>query len=347
MSKEESKQSDFAGIKKIKYGNDECATNIYKQIGFDENGKPFIFNDEGKKIFFTVANGERIEEIENGDTIVREYADLCGNIRTFIYNKEQYNNKLIFEATKTSKPYYDCCSENEVIGSSDYIVLSTINLISCIKKVNRVWEYDSSKNKLSFDNEEYDYEIDVRHLRGPYDTIDFIRQESDSDDDYDDKKDNKQYKYNQIDFYKWLCEYKKNISKCINNCKQSDMKIFKQKGNIDYNYIDKLIDEQENTCWKCHDALTVFEYVPYCSYKFSIDRIDNNKPHDKDNVRMSCYFCNCVNHAKYDKNTKLKCEDKTCFCNHRLFDKYNMDLYKEDLKRHYKEKRNFLYNLKE
>ncbi len=64
--------------------------------------------------------------------------------------------------------------------------------------------------------------------------------------------------------------------------------------------------------------MITFLYAPYCCYKFSIDRLDNSKPHDKDNVKMSCYFCNCKDHILYNKTEKYKCIDKKCLCNNNI-----------------------------
>jgi hypothetical protein len=116
--------------------------------------------------------------------------------------------------------------------------------------------------------------------------------------------------------------YEQNIKKCINNCKQTDKKKLNWNGkcklthigNIDYEYIDNLLKEQNYKCYLCGDKVFTYLYIPYCSYKFSIDRINNDEPHDKGNVKISCYFCNCKDHIAYGKNTKEKCDDKTCFC---------------------------------
>jgi hypothetical protein len=90
---------------------------------------------------------------------------------------------------------------------------------------------------------------------------------------------------------------------------QTDNKKLELVGDIDYKFINKLIKQQKYKCYQCNDKLVTFLYVPYCCYKFSIDRIDNNKPHNKDNVKISCYFCNCKDHFLYDKKEKLKCNN--------------------------------------
>ena len=73
--------------------------------------------------------------------------------------------------------------------------------------------------------------------------------------------------------------------------------------------------EQNNKCYICNDIVLTHSYVPYCCYKFSIDRLDNLKPHDLDNVKISCYYCNCKNHILYNKHEKNKCENNIYLCN--------------------------------
>lgn len=118
-------------------------------------------------------------------------------------------------------------------------------------------------------------------------------------------------------------EETKNIRKTIANSKQSDKKKLNwtgrgkldSVGDITYEYIHNLLTEQEYECYSCGDPVLTHSYVPYCSYKFSIDRIDNDKPHNKDNVKISCYFCNCKDHNAFNRTEKLKCKDEKCFCN--------------------------------
>lgn len=118
-------------------------------------------------------------------------------------------------------------------------------------------------------------------------------------------------------------EQTKNIRKAIANSKQSDKNKLnwggngklESVGNITYEYITELLKIQRYKCYICNDNVLTHSYVPFCSYKFSIDRLDNYKPHDIDNVKISCYFCNCKNHILFNKSEKLKCEDKKCECN--------------------------------
>jgi len=115
---------------------------------------------------------------------------------------------------------------------------------------------------------------------------------------------------------------KKNIQKAISNSKQSDKKKLTYSGpsklnsigNINYIFIKDMIESQNYKCYLCDDIILTHTYAPYCCFKFSIDRINNNQPHDTDNVRMSCYFCNCKNHVLYGKTEKVNCDDKDCGC---------------------------------
>lgn len=69
-----------------------------------------------------------------------------------------------------------------------------------------------------------------------------------------------------------------------------------------------LLYEQNNKCIICHDSLLLINYKQYCCYQFSIDRINNNKPHNKDNIRITCYYCNCKHHNKFSQLNK-KCNE--------------------------------------
>jgi hypothetical protein len=116
---------------------------------------------------------------------------------------------------------------------------------------------------------------------------------------------------------------RKNIQKCISNCRYLDKKkldwIGRGKldhvGNITYCDIINLLKKQNYKCHICGDVVLTHSYAPFCAYKFSIDRIDNDEPHDVSNVKISCYYCNCKDHIAYNQihPTKTKCNNK-CAC---------------------------------
>lgn len=97
---------------------------------------------------------------------------------------------------------------------------------------------------------------------------------------------------------------KENIQKKIYNCKQFDKKKFNRIGNIKYENIINILKIQDNKCHKCNDKVLLYNYQPKCLYQFSIDRLNNNEPHDNSNIKISCYFCNCKDHYLFDIKTK-------------------------------------------
>lgn len=108
-------------------------------------------------------------------------------------------------------------------------------------------------------------------------------------------------------------EEKYKIKKKIDNCIRNDIKNFKIKGNITYEHICELLKLQKYECYICWEKVLTCNYKPYCCNQFSIDRIDNKFPHNINNIRISCYFCNCKNHYLYDK-TEKKCDIIDCNC---------------------------------
>lgn len=81
----------------------------------------------------------------------------------------------------------------------------------------------------------------------------------------------------------------------INSYKQQDIK----KGRIitsnyvSINDVKKLLFKQDNKCYVCSDNVITEEWEQNCLYQFTLDRIDNSLPHDKNNVLICCYYCNC------------------------------------------------------
>jgi hypothetical protein len=209
--------------------------------------------------------------------------------------------------------------EDGVEENTEIIANNTTNLFECAKKVNEIREIDFINNKLKeIQHLTIYYYIAIYKYKecGYYNIIDICTDEYYFFNDY--KVETK--KGILFDVVK---NEIKNIKKCIENCKSSDKKKLKwvgngkleNIGNIHYEYIIQLIKEQNYRCYKCNDIVLTHSYIPYCSYKFSIDRLDNNKPHNIDNIKVSCYFCNCKNHIAFNKPEKIKCENKKCLCN--------------------------------
>jgi hypothetical protein len=92
--------------------------------------------------------------------------------------------------------------------------------------------------------------------------------------------------------------------------------------------VKKLIRKQEEKCYVCGDVVSISSCIPTvekepkdmnenellsfinnemyspthtskCMYQFTLDRIDNKLPHNRDNVLICCYYCNC--HGENDR----------------------------------------------
>jgi hypothetical protein len=209
------------------------------------------------------------------------------------------------------------CDEDGENQNTEIIVNYTTNLFECANKVNDIRNIDFNSNQLK----------EIQHLTIYYYVViylnhTYVRTLYICEDDYYFMDDYKVKTKKGILFNVEKQELT-NIKKCIENCKSSDKKKLNwagngkldKIGNINYEYIIQLLNEQNYKCYKCNDTVLTYSYIPFCSYKFSIDRLDNNKPHDLGNVKISCYFCNCKNHIAFNKQEKLKCEDKKCLCN--------------------------------
>ena len=109
----------------------------------------------------------------------------------------------------------------------------------------------------------------------------------------------------------------KSIRRKIKGYNQTDMKRFGVIGNIQIEDVTELLNKQKFKCYKCDDMVLTFGWKPRCMYQFSIDRIDNSLPHDRTNILISCYYCNCNNYIANqllcDANNYKIC-DSLCHC---------------------------------
>ena len=141
------------------------------------------------------------------------------------------------------------------------------------------------------------------------------------------------YDKNNNTFICYKCEHpniKVSIDKKIINYKKTDMNNFGIEGNITTKDIMLLLNKQKFKCYVCEDIVLTFGWKPLCLYQFSVDRIDNSLPHNKDNVLISCYYCNCISYftnvLQCGENIKYKICDNNCHC-----DKRNIKLKREDI----------------
>ena len=80
------------------------------------------------------------------------------------------------------------------------------------------------------------------------------------------------------------------IKKIIYNSRKSDLFYYRYNPDnyIDYDFIKEMVINNPCCCY-CDVVLT---YNEYAQNMCSIERIDNNKCHSKDNVKISCLSCN-------------------------------------------------------
>lgn len=127
----------------------------------------------------------------------------------------------------------------------------------------------------------------------------------------------------------------KNIKNKLNVLLAKDKNDYGMRGNLNYNDVKKLLNKQKLKCYICDDILICHNWKPRCLYQFSIDRLDNSQPHNKNNCLISCYYCNCRFHPNfnYDKKT---CEGG---CHNEI---RNIIITKKDIS---DEKKNLLLNI--
>ena len=84
----------------------------------------------------------------------------------------------------------------------------------------------------------------------------------------------------------------------INTYTSKDKRRFDIAGNVSVEDVKELLKRQNFRCYKCEEVVLTSKWTPECLYQFSLDRIENNKPHNKDIVLISCFYCNCINYWK-------------------------------------------------
>lgn len=94
-----------------------------------------------------------------------------------------------------------------------------------------------------------------------------------------------------------LKELIKKISKKLSDFRSVDMKKFGQKGNLTIDDVLELLKKQRGKCYVCYEDVIISNWVRYCCYQLSIHCIKSGRPHDRDNVLISCFYCNSREHT--------------------------------------------------
>ena len=67
----------------------------------------------------------------------------------------------------------------------------------------------------------------------------------------------------------------------------------------------EMVENHDGFCSICSCAMVFEGYAAWCLYQFTLDRIDNSRGHDHDNLRLSCFACDSFR-GRADKITCLR-----------------------------------------
>lgn len=141
-----------------------------------------------------------------------------------------------------------------------------------------------------------------------------------------------------------ICDIE-NVEKCIREKitrhRTLDRKKFQIAGDITVDDVLELFRRQNYKCYVCDDAVLTCGWKPGCFYQFSIDRLDNNQPHNRNNVLISCDYCNCRFRRYYTNKFDYEETHKICsYGCHRV--KRDIQLFNHDARIVFREKINSL-----
>lgn len=105
--------------------------------------------------------------------------------------------------------------------------------------------------------------------------------------------------------YHDIQKFNKTIKIKIKSYNEQDLQKFKKIGNISCDDIKELFNKQRYKCYICDDVVISCNWKNLCCYQWTLDKIDNNIPHNKDNVLISCYFCNCRSYPDFKQHNKI------------------------------------------
>ena len=101
------------------------------------------------------------------------------------------------------------------------------------------------------------------------------------------------------------------ITKKIIECKKQDKIKYNKEGNITFDDIKELLRKQKFKCYICNDMILTSNWLSECLYQVSLSQINITLPHNRDNVLISCHYCN---DEKENTRSKIKqCKNK---CHH-------------------------------
>ena len=93
------------------------------------------------------------------------------------------------------------------------------------------------------------------------------------------------------------------INKKINECKKIDKDC-----NINFNDIKELLRKQKFKCYICNDMILTSNWFSECLYQMTLTKINITLPHNRDNVLISCHYCN--DEKENTRRKMKKCKNK-------------------------------------
>jgi hypothetical protein len=104
-----------------------------------------------------------------------------------------------------------------------------------------------------------------------------------------------------------------------------DKNRFGIEGDIQTEDVIELLFKQDFKCYICNQDVIINNISTRCFYQYSVDRIYEDLPHNRDNVLISCFFCNCytrMDEIGFSRNKVCKGE---CHNNDNYIVKSNID----------------------
>lgn len=124
------------------------------------------------------------------------------------------------------------------------------------------------------------------------------------------------------------------IKNKINGYKKQDKLKFNIEGNLSLDDVKSLLNKQKFKCYVCDDMVLTYGWKPNCLYQFTLDRINNSLPHNRNNVLICCYYCNCIDMLlciSENKNIKNKVCSSKCHCIKRNIESHRNNISKEKI----------------
>jgi len=100
-------------------------------------------------------------------------------------------------------------------------------------------------------------------------------------------------------------DFRTNVLKKIYSYRTTDKKRWGIPGDLTVNDVEEQLAKQEGRCYVCEEIVLLNSWTSRCLYQFSVDRINENFPHDRDNFLISCYHCNCTCYCREGSEKKI------------------------------------------